>query len=97
MNDKSLYCSFCGKGIREVKRLIAGETCHICDECTTLCFSLLHGNVVQELMAIMVAHGYLLLNSKFGQDQYGFTKWQLEKGLRAVLNKLGVYSSGNEG
>lgn len=35
-NDK-LYCSFCGKSQEEVKKLIAGSTSFICDECIALC------------------------------------------------------------
>ena len=33
----SLVCSFCGKGQKEVKKLIAGPTVYICDECIGLC------------------------------------------------------------
>ena len=33
----SLNCSFCGKGQREVRKLIAGPTVYICDECIELC------------------------------------------------------------
>lgn len=33
----NLVCSFCGKSQREVKKLIAGPTVHICDECIALC------------------------------------------------------------
>jgi ATP-dependent Clp protease ATP-binding subunit ClpX len=36
-DTKMLYCSFCGKGQGEVKKLIAGPTVFICDECVTLC------------------------------------------------------------
>jgi ATP-dependent Clp protease ATP-binding subunit ClpX len=32
-NDKLLYCSFCGKSQHEVKKLIAGPSVFICDEC----------------------------------------------------------------
>lgn len=32
-----LHCSFCGKGQREVKKLIAGPNVYICDECVSLC------------------------------------------------------------
>ncbi len=32
-----LYCSFCGKGQEEVRKLIAGPSAYICDECITLC------------------------------------------------------------
>src|SRR5256886_6853797 len=35
--DKLLYCSFCGKSQREVRRLIAGPSVFICDECIELC------------------------------------------------------------
>ena len=32
-----LFCSFCGKNQNEVKKLIAGPTVFICDECVDLC------------------------------------------------------------
>ena len=35
--DSSLVCSFCGKGQDEVRKLIAGPTVYICDECIDLC------------------------------------------------------------
>src|ERR1700756_3418015 len=33
----NLSCSFCGKGQREVRKLIAGPTVYVCDECIRLC------------------------------------------------------------
>jgi ATP-dependent Clp protease ATP-binding subunit ClpX len=33
----TLYCSFCGKNQNEVRKLIAGNTVHICDDCVELC------------------------------------------------------------
>ena len=36
-DDKLLYCSFCGKSQHEVKKLIAGPSVFICDECVELC------------------------------------------------------------
>jgi len=33
----TLYCSFCGKSQREVRKLVAGPTAFICDECVELC------------------------------------------------------------
>jgi ATP-dependent Clp protease ATP-binding subunit ClpX len=36
MNSKELFCSFCGKNRREVKRLIVGPENCICDECVSL-------------------------------------------------------------
>ena len=34
--EKSLFCSFCGKNQHEVKKLIAGPSVFICDECVDL-------------------------------------------------------------
>ena len=36
-SEKVLYCSFCGKSQHEVKKLIAGPSVFICDECIELC------------------------------------------------------------
>ncbi|MEI6619637.1 MAG: ATP-dependent Clp protease ATP-binding subunit ClpX [Betaproteobacteria bacterium] len=35
--EKNLYCSFCGKSQHEVKKLIAGPSVFVCDECIDLC------------------------------------------------------------
>ncbi len=41
-NDKeTLYCSFCGKNQKEVKKLIAGPTVFVCDECVELCMDII--------------------------------------------------------
>lgn len=36
-SDKQLYCSFCGKSQHETRKLIAGPSVYICDECIDLC------------------------------------------------------------
>ncbi len=36
-DDKLLYCSFCGKSQHEVRKLIAGPSVYVCDECVELC------------------------------------------------------------
>lgn len=36
-SDNSLKCSFCGKGQKDVRKLIAGPSVYICDECVMLC------------------------------------------------------------
>jgi ATP-dependent Clp protease ATP-binding subunit ClpX len=36
-NNKLLYCSFCGKSQHEVRKLIAGPSVFVCDECVELC------------------------------------------------------------
>jgi ATP-dependent Clp protease ATP-binding subunit ClpX len=38
----TLYCSFCGKSQHEVRKLIAGPTVFICDECVELCRDIIH-------------------------------------------------------
>ena len=37
----SLFCSFCGKSQKEVKKLIAGPTVFVCDECVELCMDII--------------------------------------------------------
>ena len=36
-----LYCSFCGKSQHEVRKLIAGPTVFICNECVELCLDII--------------------------------------------------------
>ena len=43
IDPENLFCSFCGKNQREVKKLIAGPDVHICDECIQLC-----GEIIEE-------------------------------------------------
>lgn len=40
-NNGTLYCSFCGKSQHEVKKLIAGPTVFVCDECVRLCMDII--------------------------------------------------------
>jgi len=44
----NLYCSFCGKSQREVRKLIAGPTVYICDECIELCNDIIAEEVEKE-------------------------------------------------
>lgn len=47
-NTGTLYCSFCGKSQREVKKLIAGPSVYICDECIDLCNDIIHEDVSKD-------------------------------------------------
>lgn len=47
-NEKVLYCSFCGKSQHEVRKLIAGPSVFVCDECVELCNDIIREEV-QEL------------------------------------------------
>ena len=40
-SKNTLYCSFCGKSQHEVRKLIAGPTVFICDECVELCMEII--------------------------------------------------------
>ncbi len=45
--EKLLYCSFCGKSQHEVRKLIAGPSVFICDECVDLCNDIIREEVQQ--------------------------------------------------
>ena len=52
-NDKdSLFCSFCGKNQKEVKKLIAGPTVFVCDECVELCMDIIKEDTVNNKIKI---------------------------------------------
>jgi ATP-dependent Clp protease ATP-binding subunit ClpX len=46
----TLYCSFCGKSQHEVRKLIAGPTVFICDECVELCKDIVHEETKSSLV-----------------------------------------------
>ncbi|MFM2112032.1 MAG: hypothetical protein RLZZ271_692, partial [Pseudomonadota bacterium] len=46
--EKTLYCSFCSKSQHEVKKLIAGPSVFICDECIDLCNDIIRDEVPAE-------------------------------------------------
>ncbi len=46
--EKLLYCSFCGKSQHEVKKLIAGPSVFICDECIDLCNDIIRDEISSE-------------------------------------------------
>jgi ATP-dependent Clp protease ATP-binding subunit ClpX len=45
--DKLLYCSFCGKSQHEVRKLIAGPSVFVCDECVELCNEIIREEVAE--------------------------------------------------
>lgn len=47
-DDKLLYCSFCGKSQHEVKKLIAGPSVYVCDECVELCNDIIREEMSEE-------------------------------------------------
>ncbi len=47
-SGKILYCSFCGKSQHEVRKLIAGPSVYICDECVDLCADIIREEVTED-------------------------------------------------
>ena len=70
--EKVLYCSFCGKSQHEVKKLIAGPSVFICDECIELCNDIIRDEVPAEGDAAKQAKGDLPVPGeiKASLDQY---------------------------
>jgi ATP-dependent Clp protease ATP-binding subunit ClpX len=70
--EKVLYCSFCGKSQHEVKKLIAGPSVFICDECIELCNDIIRDEVPAEGTAAKTAKSDLPVPSeiKGSLDQY---------------------------
>ena len=71
-SEKVLYCSFCGKSQHEVKKLIAGPSVFICDECIELCNDIIRDEVPAENADAKAAKSDLPMPSeiKASLDQY---------------------------
>ena len=74
--DKQLFCSFCGKNQSEVKKLIAGPSVYICDECVSLCNDIIKEDLSekdseesQKKLPIPVEIKSILDEYVIGQDQ----------------------------
>ena len=48
VDDKLLYCSFCGKSQQDVKKLIAGPSVFVCDECVELCNDIIREELLDQ-------------------------------------------------
>jgi len=70
--EKVLYCSFCGKSQHEVKKLIAGPSVFICDECIELCNDIIRDEVPAEAAGAKAGKSDLPFPSeiKSSLDQY---------------------------
>ena len=71
-SEKVLYCSFCGKSQHEVKKLIAGPSVFICDECIELCNDIIRDEVPAESTDAKATKSDLPIPSeiKASLDQY---------------------------
>ena len=55
-SKNTLYCSFCGKSQHEVRKLIAGPTVFICDECVELCMDIIREENKSSLVKVARRH-----------------------------------------
>lgn len=55
-NGKLLYCSFCGKSQHEVRKLIAGPSVFICDECVELCNDIIREEIEESAAPAQATH-----------------------------------------
>ncbi|MEW6098681.1 MAG: ATP-dependent Clp protease ATP-binding subunit ClpX [Pseudomonadota bacterium] len=71
-SEKVLYCSFCGKSQHEVKKLIAGPSVFICDECIDLCNDIIRDEVPADAADAKSGRGELPAPSEIKAilDQY---------------------------
>ena len=83
--EKVLYCSFCGKSQHEVKKLIAGPSVFICDECIDLCTDIIQ----EELAKLPKAEGDEALPTphqiRENLDQYVIGQDQAKKTLAVAV------------
>jgi ATP-dependent Clp protease ATP-binding subunit ClpX len=68
--DSNLSCSFCGKSQREVKKLIAGPTVYICDECIELCNDIIAEEYSEEEQPAQVSRVPKPVEIKVALDDY---------------------------
>jgi ATP-dependent Clp protease ATP-binding subunit ClpX len=69
-DDANLSCSFCGKSQREVKKLIAGPTVYICDECIELCNDIIAEEIGQDDLAARTSRVPKPREIKSSLDEY---------------------------
>lgn len=44
-----VYCSFCGKSQHEVRKIVAGPSVFICDECVVMCLDIIEGAQIEPI------------------------------------------------
>ncbi|NIP14275.1 MAG: ATP-dependent Clp protease ATP-binding subunit ClpX, partial [Pseudomonadales bacterium] len=85
-DNANLSCSFCGKSQREVKKLIAGPTVYICDECIELCNDIIAEEYGQEEAAAPSSRVPKPREIKAALDEYVIGQEQAKKILSVAVH-----------
>jgi len=85
--EKPLYCSFCGKSQHEVRKLIAGPSVFICDECIELCNDIIRDEVQADAPAESGARAGLPTPSEIASilDQYVIGQYKAKRILAVAV------------
>ncbi len=84
--DSNLSCSFCGKSQREVKKLIAGPTVYICDECIELCNDIIAEEFTEEEQPEQASHVPKPVEIKEALDDYVIGQEEAKKVLAVAVH-----------
>jgi len=82
-DNDNLFCSFCGKNQKEVKKLIAGPAVYICDECIQLCSEIIEEEKEQD--AEILEQSYLPKEIKDMLDDYVIEQDDAKKVLAVAV------------
>lgn len=63
-DTKWLYCSFCGKSQHEVKKLLAGPSVYICDECLALSLGIFTDSMKRSNLCLLIFHAMAVQSDK---------------------------------
>lgn len=85
--EKELYCTFCGKSQHEVKKLIAGPSVFICDECVDLCNDIIRDELPVEDLRVAREEGGLPTPKELKShlDQYVIDQEAAKKALAVAV------------
>ena len=95
--DKLLYCSFCGKNQNEVRKLIAGPSVYICNECIDLCNDIIKEEINESVSSDQEDQFPVPKEIKASLDEYVIGQEEAKKNLSvAVYNHYKRLKEGNK-
>ena len=95
--DKLLFCSFCGKNQNEVRKLIAGPSVYICNECIDLCNDIIKEEINESVSSDQEDQFPVPKEIKANLDEYVIGQEEAKKNLSvAVYNHYKRLKEGNK-